>query len=65
MMITPESAEFLRLFGWYKSHVLPFGGGLYDQPNAFIEAMQIIEARWAMIEAERAQDGDSPATYQD
>lgn len=43
-MITPESSWFLRLYRHYKNHLLPHAGGLLDQPNAYLEAMEVIDA---------------------
>jgi len=36
---------FIRLYRHYKNGVLPYGGGLLNQPNTYIEAMDTIEAR--------------------
>lgn len=44
---SPFSLELLRLHGFYKNRVLPFAGGLYDQPALWVEAMALIEARFA------------------
>jgi len=33
----------LRLYKHYKNNILPFAGGILDQPNVFQEAMEIIE----------------------
>lgn len=48
-MITPFSDELMRLYGHYKNHVLPFSGGLYDQPAAYLEAMQVIDVHQARV----------------
>jgi hypothetical protein len=42
-MISAQSREFLRLFRFYRNNILPFSGGLYDQPAKFMQAMEIIE----------------------
>lgn len=42
-MITPESHEYLRLYRHYMNGHLLFGGGVYDQPAKYNEAMIIIE----------------------
>lgn len=42
-MVTSRSWLLLRLHGHYQNHILPFGGGLFDQPNAYIRAMEIID----------------------
>lgn len=44
--ITPLSNQFIRLFLHYKNNILPFVGGIYDQSNAYIEAMEIIDSQW-------------------
>lgn len=41
-MISPLSAEFLRLNIPYKNGHLPFAGGMLNQPNIFIDAMNLI-----------------------
>ena len=46
-MITPLSHQLLRLFGHYKNHLLPFAGGLHDQPAVYTEAMELIGAQQA------------------
>lgn len=42
-MITPTSHAMLRLYRHYQNRILPFGGGLLEQPHYFIRAMDIIE----------------------
>lgn len=42
-MVTPKSRECLRLYDHYKNGLLIESGGLYDQPNAYIEAMGLID----------------------
>jgi len=42
-MITSASAFYLRLHAHYKNGLLPYSGGLLDQPAVFIEIMEIIE----------------------
>lgn len=54
-MITPDSNQQLRLYGHYKHRVLPFGGGLLEQPNFYIEAMEILAGREAGILTELAE----------
>jgi len=44
-MITPASNTYIRLYRHYKNGILPFEGGLLDQPNPFIEAMEAIDLR--------------------
>lgn len=43
-MITPQSRYLLRLYGHYKNRLLPYAGGLLNQPNYYIEAMEHIAA---------------------
>ena len=43
-MITPQSRFLLELFGHYLHRVLPYRGGVLDQPNYYREAMQVIDA---------------------
>jgi len=42
-MITPQSRFFLRLYGHYRHQVLVHAGGLFDQPNVYIQAMEILD----------------------
>ena len=44
-MITERSMSFLRLYRHYKNGWLPYTGGLLDQPNIYLEAMEIIDAQ--------------------
>jgi hypothetical protein len=46
-MITPQSQFLLRLHGHYKNQVLPFAGGLLEQPHYYAEAMEILSDRRA------------------
>lgn len=41
-MITPQSRYLLRLYGHYKDRLLPYAGGVLNQPNYYIEAMEQI-----------------------
>jgi len=52
-MITDFSRALLRLYAHYKNQLLPFAGGLYDQPNLYTEAMETIDAHKARIESEQ------------
>lgn len=56
-MITAGSHEFMRLYTHYKNNILPFAGGLYDQPAAWRDAMEIIEATQARVMRERNEHG--------
>lgn len=42
-MVSQFSRECLRLYGHYKNGLLIESGGLYDQPNVYIEAMGLID----------------------
>ena len=63
-MITSDSLELLKLYRWFTDRILPFGGGLYEQPNLFLEATEIISRRWEFIKRERAENGDETAAHE-
>lgn len=42
-MVERWSFNMIRLHNHYKNNVLPFSGGLLDQPNIYIEAMEAID----------------------
>jgi len=42
-MITPESYFWIDLYEFYKDKVLPFSGGLLEQPNVYFDAMKTID----------------------
>ena len=42
-MITDKSRQLLRLYKHYKNQFLPVTGGILDQPNAFLQYMEIID----------------------
>lgn len=44
-MVDESSRQLLRLYGHYKNGLLPFAGGILDQPAVFGEAMELIELR--------------------
>lgn len=54
-MITQESSFLLRLHAHYKQGLLPYDGGLLEQPNFYLEAMEILTARESEIAAERLE----------
>jgi len=54
-MITPASRLMLRLYGHYKARLLPHAGGLLDQPNYYIEAMEILAERDAKVQSEMVE----------
>jgi hypothetical protein len=41
-MITPQSRFLLRLHSHYRNRWLPYAGGLFEQPNYYLEAMELI-----------------------
>lgn len=53
-MITPMSHQLMHLFDHYHHRLLPFAGGLYDQPVLYIEAMEIIGANKARVLSEQS-----------
>lgn len=44
-MVTEFSLTMLRLYGHYKNHWLPLSGGLLEQSNTYLQAMEIIDGR--------------------
>lgn len=42
-MVTPKSNMLLRLYRHYQNNVLPFAGGILEQPAQYMRAMEIIE----------------------
>lgn len=42
-LITTASYFYLRMYGHYKNGLLPYSGGLLDQPAVFAQAMETIE----------------------
>jgi len=55
-MITKFSALMLKLYGHYKKGLLPFRGGAMEQPNCYLDAMQVIETWLAKIEAKHYEE---------
>ncbi len=49
------SNQLLKLYGHYKNQLLPFAGGLYDQPATYTEAMEIIDVQQARVLSEQAK----------
>ena len=49
-MITEFSRTMLNLYSHYEKGVLPFNGGLLNQPHAFYQAMLVINNYLAEIE---------------
>lgn len=54
-MITTQSQRFMRLHWHYRRQMLPHAGGVCDQPNLYIEAMEVLEKTFNQIEADRAR----------
>lgn len=50
-MITPLSLTMLRFYGHYKDGYLCRAGCLADQPAAYVEAMQLIDATVKQLQA--------------
>lgn len=53
--ITELSRYMLRLVGPYQHHMLPRAGGMLDQPNLYLEAMEVLVAAFKRIAAETKQ----------
>jgi hypothetical protein len=51
-MVDEGSRELLRLYGHYKNGLLPFGGGILEQPALYDEAMAYIDAQVTRLKAE-------------
>lgn len=43
-MVTEHSHALLRLWRHYRAGILPYSGGIMNQPTAYIEAMELIDA---------------------
>jgi len=56
-LISPLSYKLLSLYKHYDKQLLPFSGGVLDQPNIYIEAMEIIGDTLAEIAREKAKRG--------
>ena len=54
-MVTPFSSEMLRLYRFWKEGVLPFAGGLYDQPEIIARAMAAVQARLDLLAVQAAE----------
>lgn len=42
-MITDRSHTYIRLYRHYKNGLLPLAGGVLEQPNTYLQAMEIID----------------------
>ena len=56
-MVSESSRQWMRLYGHYKGHVLATAGGLLDQPNLYLEAMEMIDAHQGRLMAEANKRG--------
>lgn len=54
-MVTPQSTFLVDLHRHYKNAVLPYAGGILDQPAYYAEAMGILSSREDQILAERVE----------
>ncbi len=54
-MIHDGSRELMRLYRHYKNNLLPYAGGVLEQPNAYLEAMEVIDAHQTKLAAEAAR----------
>jgi len=54
-MITPESRFLLRLHDHYKKGHMAREGGILEQSNFYLEAMEILNERENLIMSERAE----------
>lgn len=43
-MVEPEIAELVQLHGFYRDGLLPFSGGVLEQPAYYLEAMRLVAA---------------------
>jgi hypothetical protein len=59
-LVSATSNQMIRLYRHYKAGRYPFAGGLLDQPNFYIDAMEVIEGVSGEIEEERAKARRSP-----
>ena len=52
-MITKQSHDFLYLYSLFKDRVFPYGPALFEHSVAYIEAMEIIEARYQLCQSQQ------------
>lgn len=43
-MVTTESEQWISLYSHYKNNSLPYGGGVLEQPAAYLDVMKIIDS---------------------
>lgn len=46
-MVTNESAEMIKLYSHYKNNILPYQGGLLDQPAFYKRCMEVLDSAFA------------------
>lgn len=54
-MITPASRFFVRLYRHYKNKILPYAGGILEQPQLYVEAMEVLAGRESVLRAEELE----------
>lgn len=54
-MITPFSSRMLNLYGHYKNSVFPLSGGLLEQPNLYLRAMELIDSTMNKLSREKTR----------
>jgi len=52
-MINGFSDQMIGLYWHYKNGLLPFSGGVMEQPSVYLEAMRIIDSAYSRIQAEK------------
>lgn len=52
-MVTQETEELVRLNAFWQQRLMPFAGGLLDQPNGFLRAMEVIDRRFALLKRDK------------
>lgn len=53
-LVTPWANKCIDFYSHYKKGVLLMGGGLLDQPNVYLEAMNVIQSTISSNEAKNA-----------
>ena len=53
--ITQQSGDFIRMYRFFKNGMLPRMGGLLDQGNRYIEAMETIDREINLIAKEKEE----------
>jgi hypothetical protein len=55
-MITASSRLWLRLHMHYRVNILPVSGGIMQQPNKYIEAMEVLTSTFNGIERSQLEE---------